>query len=348
MTPALLISLLAFGSPTQARVEWSGADTCPGAEYEFERALDDYVGERALGDAFARVVVSEGDGAGMRMTLTVESVAGREQHELRGLACEQLVDQAALLVAGVIDPFVYAGGDRRMQREIVPIQRPKSVPKREPAPAPEPEPEPEPQPELEFDPPQSPSPPPPSTRDRIPRDPSRNRGSFGVAAIGFAGLFPQVGGGAQIEGGLERGAFRWQGTVTGYFGGRVRAEAANVGANLWALAGSTGLCGVPEVRRVRFPLCGVGGVGFVSAQAIGTIEPGRSVRPWVHVGAEAGVSLLARPKLSIGLGLGVHAAVVRPSWEIRAPDVDYAVPPVMGLLRVIVEIHGGRDQTTRP
>lgn len=345
---ALLISLLSLGVSGEPRVAWSGADVCPGAEFEFERALDDYVGEQALHEGVAAdVALSDGGGSGMRLTLTLESEAGREQHELGGLGCEQLIDHAALLVAGVIDPFVYAGGDLRMQHEVVPIQRPRQAPITKAPPTsehplePAPEPEPEPQPESEFG-PLLPTP------DRVSRDRPRNRAAIGAAAIGFVGLFPQIGGGAQAQGAFDRGAFRWQGTITGYFGGRLRASDVDIGANLWALAGSTGFCGVPRARRIHIPLCGVAGLGFISARAIGTLEPHRSIRPWVHVGGEVGVSLVTRPNISLGLGLGVHAGVVRPSWEVRSPDLNYGVPPVMGLLRAIVEFHGRRDQNARP
>jgi hypothetical protein len=332
---ALLISLLMLGGSGEPRVAWAGADVCPGAEHVLERALDDYVGPAALADAVAaKVRLVDAGGSGVQLTLTLESEAGREQHELRGLGCEQIIDEAALLLAGVIDPFAYSGGDARMQHEVVPIQRPliiERAPPREAAPAIQPATE----PEIEVE---SPAPRPVPTPDRAPRDSVPSRGSLGVAATSFVGLFPQIGGGAQVEGGLDRGAFRWQGAITGYFGGQFRASEADVGANLWALDGSTKFCGVPRAKRIQLPLCGVAGVGFVSARAVGTLEPQRSVRPWVHVGGEVGVSVLARPNLAIGLGVGVHVAVVRPSWEVRAPDVHFAIPPVMGLARLRVEI----------
>jgi hypothetical protein len=330
---ALLISLFVLGGSGEPRVEWAGADICPGAEHEFERALDDYVGTAALGeDVAAKVKLVDAGGTGVQLTLTLESQAGREQHELRGLGCEQLVDEAALLLAGVIDPFAYAGRDVRTQHEVLQIQRPLAIPRespREAVPVVEPERAVEPEPEF------GPLVP---TSDRAPRDALRSRGSLGVAATSFVGLFPQIGGGAQLDGGLDRGAFRWQGAITGYFGGRFRASEADVGANLWALDGSMGFCGVPRAERILVPLCGVVGVGFISAQAVGTLEPRRSMRPWVHVGGEVGVSVLTRPTLALGLAVGVHVAVVRPSWEVRAPDVHYLIPPVMGLVRLHVKL----------
>ena len=125
---AMSLSLLLLGASGQPRVEWVGAENCPGAEQELELAVDDYVGEAGLGgNVSASLRLVDAGGSGLWLTLTVESDAGREQHELRALSCEQIVEEAGLLLAGVIDPFVYAGGGRRMQRESVPIQRPLAV-----------------------------------------------------------------------------------------------------------------------------------------------------------------------------------------------------------------------------
>lgn len=332
----LLISLFVLGASGGARVEWAGQDICPGAEHELERALDGYVGEAMpAGNVAARVTLIDVGGSGMYLTLTLESEAGREQHELRGLGCEQIVDQAALLLAGAIDPFVYAGADARRQPEVVPIQRPITIMRElEVEQLSELEPEAQPQPPVEHHVPSFEL----QSVDRAPRDVRRNHVSLGVAAASFVGVFPQIGGGAQLDGGLDRGAFRWQAALSGYFGGRFRASDADVGANLWALDATTGFCGVPSAKRIRVPLCGVGGLGLVSARAVGTVEPHRSLRPWVHVGAEAGVSVLVRPYLAVGLDVGVHVALVRPSWEVRAPDVHYAIPPVMGIVRLKMAI----------
>jgi hypothetical protein len=171
------------------------------------------------------------------------------------------------------------------------------------------------------------------------RDPSRPpiSGALSVGATAFVGLFPDIGGGVELEGALERGPLRWHSGVSGWFGGRFRSTQAEVGGDLWALGLNSALCGVPEARRVRVPLCAVAGAGFISVRAVGTVEPHQSTRPWAWAGAEARVLTLVREDLAIGLGVGAHAALVRPAWEVRSPTVRFTVPPVMGVVRLTFE-----------
>ncbi len=358
MAPALLICLLLSQVPApeslrgpagEPRVEWRGSEACPGAEVEFERALDGYVGEPAVddGSVVARARIVDGGGHGLHLQLSIESAVGNEEHDLVGLGCEQLIDQAALLLAGAIDPFVYAGAGRERAIAVVPIQRP-TMPIVSSA-APEAGGWTEPAADHVAAPPRLGSRPetksfgPLVAVDTGSSEPGRRRaieGSIGVAGTGFVGLFPRIGGGAELEGALERGGFRWQSAATGWFGGRFRASDAEVGGDLWALSFSSGLCGVPGTSRIHVPLCAVGGVGVISVRAIGTVEPRRSTQPWVYAGAEARLSVLARPDLAVGLGVGVHAALVRPAWEVRSPDVRFEIPPVMGIVRLTLEMRG--------
>jgi hypothetical protein len=360
----LLIALLA-AEPT---FEWSGASVCPGAEVELAEALHAYLGESSKRpeDVVVALRIEPGPDSGARLDLAIASRVGEERHELIGLSCAQVIDQAALLIASVIDPFVFGWpmpprepNERRMAIAVrPPVQRPRdqavgveappssssvAVPVRSV--------------DLQY------FAPPDASRTyelvAVPEDQGdrpQTTGALGVAATAFAGLFPQIGGGAEIEGAVERAAFRWQITGSGWFGGRFRSSDAEVGGDLWALGVGSGLCGVPATGRhftrhpkgrLRVPLCAVGGVGFVSAEAVGTRVPRRTYEPWAWAGAEARVVLLARPKLGIGLGVGVHAALLRPAWAVRSPDVEYRVPPVSGVLRLTVELRGLQSQKTR-
>jgi hypothetical protein len=238
-----------------------------------------------------------------------------------------------------------------MQHEIVPIQRPI----RRSGAAPEVEPMTDPdlqEPAPKLDPAIRASPTPDTTRSpRTSTDPDRGSptrtGTIGVGAVAFVGLFPGPGGGVQLDGALEHGAFRWQNAIAGYFGGRFRADRAEIGGDLSALAISTGFCGVPGTPRIQVRLCGLAGAGFVSARAVGTFSPGRSTQPWASAGGEVGLGVVARPRLAVVLGVGVQAALVRPGWQVQAPNGSFAVPPVMGLARLGLEIRElGRDQTT--
>lgn len=334
-TGLLLATLLAGPGPEQ--VAWTGEQVCPGSGDALEEALEGYLGESSREPASMEIAIriEPGQGAGPRLQLTIVSAVGRERHALRGSSCAAVIDQAALLIASAVDPFLLAWrppSDPIATRPPVQRPRPRDVVVEVPAPELEVVPEsprPRPRPSESFG-PLIAAEPPERARERA-------TGTIGAAATGFVGLFPQIGGGAEIEGALEHRAFRWQLAGSSWFGGRFRSSEANIGADLWALALGTGLCGVPATRRVRVPLCGVGGVGLIAATAVGTVDARRSIQPWAWLGAEARVVLLARPWLGIGLGVGVHASLLRPAWAVSSPDAAFRVPPVTGILRLTVE-----------
>lgn len=369
MLSTLLAALVALGPGRfDARLEWQGEDVCPGAAASLELALAHYLGEAAAPHHVeASLSLRDQGPAGLWLQLGIASAFGREQHELAATDCDALIDQAALLLAGVIDPFVTSAADAAPSSAArhhadqpeqaaqaaqpdqpaqqdpgdVVVQRPTEVLAVEP------------DPRADAGPAVSDA----SGAQQLDAfgplvavEPDRRApivGALGVGATTFAGVFPQVGGGVELVGALERGPLRWQNGASGWFGGRFRSSAAEVGADLWALGLATSLCGVPAVRRVRVPLCAVGGVGAMRARAVGTIEPRSSTQPWVWAGAEVSVQLLARQDLAIALGVGAHGILLRPGWEIRAPDVSYTLPPVMGLLRLTLEVRElGRKKST--
>jgi hypothetical protein len=337
---------LGAGDP---QLEWSGPDICPGAEVELEPAIMGHLGDAAAPEPVEALLrLRDAGPAGLALELRVESRFGSEQHQLTAIDCDRLVDQAALLIAGVIDPFMMMAPSHpapsvaeRHHRDVA-VQRPAQVSHPSDAPT---RGEPAVASEVEssdlasFGPLVAVEP----GVDRF-RSQSQFRsrppivGAIGVGATTFAGVFPQVGGGVELEGALERGALRWQNAVSGWFGGRFRASDAEVGADLWAFAFSSSVCGVPAASRVRVPICAVGGVGGMRARAVGTVEPRSSTQPWAWVGAEVSAQILARKDLAIALGLGANAILGRSAWEIRSPDVSYRISPVVGVLRLTLEI----------
>jgi hypothetical protein len=341
LVPALPLSLLLLGlDGASLTIAWSQSEVCPGAQQDLEQAIASYLHVEAteLAAVEAAVRLVDAGPVGLRLELEIASQAGTEQHELAGPSCERLLDHAALLIAGAIDPFLYAwvgperGGDAAAQQlhRAVEVQRPlaaSQVVEEPQAIAVESELDPT-DTVLDFGPLELAEP----ARDRPPI-----RGALGVGATTFVGLFPDPGGGVELEGALERGRLRWHSSVNGWFGGRFRATGTEVGGDLWALGFASALCGVPQTRRVHVPLCASAGAGAMSVRAVGTIDERRSTKPWAYAGIEARVLLLAREDLGIGLGIGAHAALVRPAWEVDSPGVRFRVPPVMGVLRLTVE-----------
>lgn len=358
MLSTLLASFVAIGpGPFDARLEWGGDGVCPGAAASLEFALSYYLGEAVAPEHVEAGLSFRDQGpAGVWLQLRIASDFGEEQHELAAMDCDRLIDQAALLIAGVMDPFATVATDtarssaaRHHGNDVV-VQRPTrgaiavrpgAGPNAEP-PAIEPRATPSSsdvpsQPLVEFGP-------------LVAAQPRRRApilGAIGVGGTAFTGVFPQIGGGVELEGALERGPFRWQNTASGWFGGRFRSSEAEVGADLLALGFASSLCGVPAARRVRVPLCAVAGVGAMRARAVGTSEPRSNTQPWVWAGAEVNLQVLARQDLALALGVGAYGVLVRPGWEISAPDVSYRLPPVMGLVRLTLEIRElGRKKAT--
>lgn len=329
-----LLLTLGLGLP-EPQIEWSGDEICPGAQVELVAAIASYLNAQTSHPAAveSRVKLADAGPAGLRLDLELRSSSGHETHELAGIDCEQVLDRAAMLIAGTIDPYAYAWPrhveSSEQHHRVVVVQSPHN---RRVAPTPKP-------------PREDGSAPVPVVPEFGPfelGDPVIDRprpaisGAISVGGTGFVGLFPSVGGGAELEGALERGHLRWQTGVGGWFGGRFRSTEANVGGDLWALAFATGLCAMPGTRKVQVPLCATGGLGFISVRAVGTVDPRSDVRPWAWAGVETRVLFLAREDLAVGLGVGVMAALLRPAWEVPS-YVRFTVPPAMGVIRLTFE-----------
>ena len=167
------------------------------------------------------------------------------------------------------------------------------------------------------------------------------RALFDTSALGFAGVFPNVGGGVEASLGLERGRLRWQLGADGWFGGRLRPE-PGFGANLWALSGVTKLCFVPSLARVSFPLCAQVGVGAMTASTVGAARSGQNTQPWVQGGLAVRASW--RPRAGAGASLFMGVALLpnlsRPSWALVDPNATFTVAPLGGPLQLGVELGG--------
>ncbi|PRP96064.1 hypothetical protein [Enhygromyxa salina] len=346
----LLVSLLAIGPREHAqRIDWEAVDNCP-SQPAVEQATVAYLG-RPLAD-YEHALVAVGrvepsvSGYQLRLTIDVDGVA--ERHELGALDCEQLGRDAALLIASAVDPFTFGPPlDAPAARQLlvvstrVVVQRPRSrsvaaTGPEPPKPSPSPEPSRPPEDwELTIDAPTLDAP-----RRARARRPSPTLGTLGIAGTGFAGLFPRVGGGLELEGGLQRGLFRWQLGASGWFGGSFRAPQTDVGGDLWALSGTTGGCVVPRVERVEFPVCGVVGAGVIVATAVNTTAPASLPRPWVYAGLDLRAVWHPRPRLGLYLGLSVLPALARPAWAVSSPDASFRIAPVAGLLRLGVALGG--------
>ncbi|MCA9685799.1 MAG: hypothetical protein KC457_26725 [Myxococcales bacterium] len=331
---------------------WVSGEGCPSQAAVLE-ATRAFLG-RPLADYPQTLQVAarvEADVIGFRLLLEISVDGVDERHELRGVDCDRLGRDAALLIASAVDPFAagpeatstWVLEERQLLVAPVVVQVPRARREELPEPA-KTEPEepasetqvPEPVPDWRLV--AAPEPVRPDRRSRRASKPIT--GTLAVAGTGFAGLFPQPGGGFALEGGLERGLLRWQLGAGGWFGGRFRVGTGGVGADLWAATGSTGLCVAPGWKRVRLAGCAVVGVGGITATSVGTQSPRTLVRPWAYLGPELRVTWTPRPRLGIFLGVAVLPALARPAWSISDPAGEFRVPPVTGLLQLGLELRG--------
>jgi hypothetical protein len=341
------LGVVGAGEVAQQQIEWDAVEGCP-SQAAIVEATREWLG-RSLAEfpravlAQARVEAARG-GYRMRLTLEVDGVS--ERHEVSGTDCDRLGWDAALLIASAVDPFALgprAPRERQLLVTPVVVQHPRTRPRVHTVIATVPT-RPDPV-EDELDPQIGQL----NPVDR-PEAPARGRpgpvtGALGVAGTTFVGLFPQIGGGVELEGGIERGLFRWQLAAAGWFGGSFRASDTNVGADLWAASGTTGPCVIPSVRRFRFAACAVGGAGVITASSVNTTGPSTSPRPWAYAGADLRATWSPVPRAAVFIGLAVLPAVARPAWSVNSPDVGFRIPPVAGLLRFGVELRrlgGGR------
>lgn len=348
--------LASTGPVPDLRIDWSATESCP-SPGEILRRTERFLGARV--SAYGRELHVEGwveAGVGGQVLELSIAIDGRlERHELRAIDCERLGTDAALLIASALDPFALGPAEAALEtREwlrpfdrLPPIQHPRG---REPVGRPSPPPSPvRPEPEPTGAPAIDVAEPGPAREHRRPaRPPSGPRGFVGGAGLGFAGVFPSPSGGVALEGGLERGRLRWQLGAQGWFGGRFRADTAELGANLTGWTGSTAACFVPRARTVSFPLCATIGAGAMIAAAVGTVEARRSVQPWAFVGVDLRTNWSPRPSLGLYVGLAVLPALARPSWSVTNPDASFRVPALTGLVRLGVEWRGYTRSARRP
>lgn len=337
-----LLGLLAIeGVEPSQRIEWQAGEGCPSQAAVVE-ATSAYLGGALA--SFSRAVIAharvEAGPAGYRLGLSITVDGRSERHEIASADCDQLGRDAALLIASAVDPLALGprpAATRQLLVTPVEVQRPRTRSKPEapsiaapspPIPAP-----PSPEPPLAVELAVVDRPEPPLRESRRPVS-----GTLGLAGTTFAGLFPQIGGGVELEGGLHRGLFRWQIGAAGWFGGRFRAPDSEIGGDLWAISASTGFCVTPGRARVRFHGCAVAGAGAITVTSVNTDAQRQLARPWGFAGPDLRVIWTPRKQLGLYVGIAALPALVRPGWSVRNPDASFRVPAVAGLLRVGVEL----------
>jgi hypothetical protein len=351
--PLPVLALLATLLAVPAELSWQAIEECPGVG-ELETTIEGWIGKGTPGGegvrARGRIQSTAG---GYTLDLVIELGPREQAHALQGHDCAELTDLAALLIASAIDPFVLGSASgatidvfERLD-PLDPILVEPLSPWVEPAPAPLippaipersiPEPEPDDVEPLVFGPITA-------LDEREPPRARRVEGFLAASGMGFAGLFQRPSGGVELLGGIDRGALRVAIGAVGWFGGSFRSSDGTVGGDLRAGTGVIEICGVPTLERGRvgFPLCATGTAGAIVGSGVGVPDSATVVRPWAAAGGDVGLRWRVHRRVALRLGVGVLAALIRPVWEVAGPIVSFTTPPVMGRVRVAVELFFGR------
>ena len=326
---------LLLGEPA---LTWEAPLHCP-SEADAEAALEHYLGRR-LGpeDPATSMVVREHD-SGYRLELHTRAGA----HVIEGFDCNRLTQLAASVAAIAIDPLGAAPSSNEppslVRHEPEPIviegvpspapERPRLpepalIAPREPPPAPEwvlaPEPEPADEPEPRS------------------RSATKLRGLLSASAgLGLA-VFPRPAPGFEAALGLDRGALHVELGGGGWFAGRFRSSAGDVGGDLLAWDASVRPCGVPRWRRLELRACAVVGAGQVRGRGVGVLTPQVVRQPWVWIAGELGLAVVLHRNVALFVDAGVAANLLRPRFSTAAPDAQYVMPAISGRGRFGVEV----------
>jgi hypothetical protein len=351
--PLVVSASLAMLLVGPAELSWQVVEECPGT-HELERTIAGWIGGSGEGEPVRARGRIESSAVGYRLELAIGLGPREQQHVLQGHDCAELTELAALLIASAIDPFVLGQSSEAIDvfdhldaivvvPELPPVAE---APQSEPEPALPPAlPEPPVIAETPRDDPPEFGPLEPVDEGETSRERPRVEGFLAVSGMGFAGLFERPSGGVELLGGLDRGALRVAFGAAGWFGGQFRSsEDSGVGGNLQAGTGVLEVCGVPTVRRgaLGFPLCATGTAGAIVGTGVGVPDAATVVRPWVAAGGDVGLRWRVHRRVALRLDVGVLASLIRPVWEVSGPVVSFTTPPVMGRIRLAIELFVGR------
>jgi hypothetical protein len=249
----------------------------------------------------ANTTVDERDDGRFWATLKLSTPSGTGTREVDARTCDELTDGVAIVISLAIDTWL---------EEL----------ERAPQPEPEPQPEAEPQPKPQPKPPVAMAPPPLAPTG----------GGFVRLRTGLSyGALPRVGAGLGAAIGVRDR--HWRLGLTGDYWLRRRARLdddpnAGVNVSLWTLGVRAG--GVPDYRRLEFPVEGGVELGAVTGRGVGLETQTAARRLWVAGVGSAGIAFLPMDWLAVGFTLEAAVPFVRPGFSVEPVGTVHEVGPV--------------------
>lgn len=315
---------------------WSAPENCGSAEglaTQVERYLAESGSHTLRIDATA-----EARDAGWHLSLSMARPGQTTVRELDAPSCEMLTKAAALVIAVHVDVVGTSQGVRELVQapdDFLAVEDPPPPSTNDEGVAPA----------IES----SPVPSTVAVRSRRPEDdrrarrrpPARRPSRAGVLRLvthGGVGERPGFFGGVGLAGGYQLRTFRIEAQVD-YAIPRVERR-DTIAGSFQSVHGVIRGCWVSSFERWEFPLCGgVRAGGLRGIATAGAAEPTAAWSPWVGLTGDAATVWSPIPDFGIFAGLGVMAALRRPSFRVGLEgDPLYTSAPVALQLNLGVEL----------
>ncbi|MCR9164031.1 MAG: hypothetical protein ACE37F_01975 [Nannocystaceae bacterium] len=313
---------------------WSAPEGCGSADglaAQVERYLAQSGAHTLRVDATAEVRDS-----GWHLSLSMTRPGQTTVRELDAPSCEMLTKAAALVIAVHVDVVGTSQGVRELVQAPEDFLAVEDPPPADPAPV--------------GPPAQSNAVPTTvAVRSRRPADERRARrrppaqrpsraGVLRLVTHGGVGERPGFFGGVGLAGGYQLRTFRIEAQLD-YAVPRVERQGDIAGA-FQSVHGVVRGCWVSGFERWEFPLCGgVRAGGLRGIATAGAEQPSAAWSPWVGLGGDAATVWSPIPDFGIYAGLGVMAALRRPSFRVGLEDDPlYTSAPVALQLNLGVEL----------
>lgn len=308
MLPALLGPLMLATSlaPGDDNVHWSAPASCPARSELLAAIAADLGRPLAASDAAtltARAAAKRRRDGRWQLSLTLEPrAAAPVARTMIADECALLVDAAALMIAAAIDPELGTG-----TRPATPTSRdPTDIPLAIPAPE------------------ASPVPPPPApepTTTPTP-NPPRLRATLAASAALDTGALPRPAGGLQLRAGLLTRRLRVELAAIHWFTQRVEISGTTASADLRLTAAQLQACPRLLHKRLEVPLCAGLELGAMHGAGHGLALTSTDRRPWLAALADARLLWAPRPRLALGLELGLAVPLLATRFHVGGVPGD--------------------------
>lgn len=313
MLPALLGPLMlatslapTSSSPTADNIHWRAPAACPTRSELLAAIAADLGRPLAAADATtltARATAKRRPDGRWQLSLILEPrAAAPGSRTMIADDCALLVDAAALMIAAAIDPDLGTSTPTATPTNRDPADIPLAIAAPEPSPA---------------------APPPPAPKPSItPTRRPRLRATLAASATLDTGALPRPAGGLQLRAGLLTRRLRVELGAVHWFTQRARISDTTASAELRLTAAQLQACPRLTHRRLEVPLCAGLELGAMHGAGHGLAVTSSDRRPWLAALADARLLWAPRPRLALGVELGLAVPLLATRFHVGGVPGD--------------------------